>query len=627
MILAVTLIYLIMVAQFRSFLDPFIIMFAVPLGVIGVLGILWLTGTTFNIQSLMGGVFMIGIAVTNSILLVEFANRLREEGRSPLEAAIEAGSVRLRPIMMTALAMVFGLIPLALHEGDPTMPLARAVIGGLTASTALTIFVVPSLYVIFKGRVRPAANGQLSNEKGFPNMSRIIYRSSAGLAAIAAIVIAVVVLGNHQGVHPPSALAQSSQAGGKNTRSQSPADAVQVTAVTPTVEDLHRVTTQPAHLEAYEHTDIYAKASGFVSKVLVDIGDRVEQDQILAELWIPEMAQEEHQKAALVEQSRAAIKQAQARMESMQAMIAAAEAKLAESQSAIDQQEAEVAFRRSEHQRISDLVASRSVNESLQDEKLNQLQAAKAALAAATAQAQTAEANVTVERARMLQAQADVAMAEAQSDVAQANLEHVRILIKYAKIRAPYAGLITRRIADTGDFVASASHSKSEPLFTINRVDRLRIAFDIPESESAQIEIGQPTSLVIDALKGRTFPGQVRRMTRVLDPRTRTLHVEAELAEPDPALRPGMYGMISVTLAERPRTIMLPSRAIRFEENQPYVLIVNEGIVEKRPVKLGISDGTKTEILEGLSPNETVVLESRLPVRSGHRVQVATSRK
>lgn len=152
MILAVTLIYLIMVAQFRSFLDPFIIMFAVPLGIIGVLGILWLTNTTFNIQSLMGGVFMIGIAVTNSILLIEFANRLREEGRTPLDAAIEAGSTRLRPIMMTALAMIFGLIPLALHEGDPTMPLARAVIGGLAASTLLTIFVVPSLYVIFKGR-------------------------------------------------------------------------------------------------------------------------------------------------------------------------------------------------------------------------------------------------------------------------------------------------------------------------------------------------------------------------------------------------------------------------------------------------------------------------------------------
>ncbi|MEX1230476.1 MAG: efflux RND transporter permease subunit [Planctomycetaceae bacterium] len=161
MILAGTLIYLIMVAQFRSFLDPFIIMFAVPLGIIGVLLMLWATGTTFNVQSFMGVIFMIGIAVTNSILLVEFANRLRvEEGLSPLDAAIQSGSIRLRPIIMTALAMVMGLMPLALHEGDPTMPLARAVIGGLTASTVLTIFVVPCLYVIFKSRRRSADTEQ-----------------------------------------------------------------------------------------------------------------------------------------------------------------------------------------------------------------------------------------------------------------------------------------------------------------------------------------------------------------------------------------------------------------------------------------------------------------------------------
>jgi multidrug efflux pump subunit AcrB len=120
--------------------------------------ILWATGTTFNVQSFMGVIFMIGIAVTNSILLVEFANRLRDErGLSAFDAAIQSGNIRLRPIMMTALAMVMGLMPLALHEGDPTMPLARAVIGGLAASTVLTIFVVPCLYVIFKGSRRSAA--------------------------------------------------------------------------------------------------------------------------------------------------------------------------------------------------------------------------------------------------------------------------------------------------------------------------------------------------------------------------------------------------------------------------------------------------------------------------------------
>jgi multidrug efflux pump subunit AcrB len=153
LILAVILIYLIMVAQFRSFLDPFIILFAVPLGLIGVLAMLAATGTTLNVQSLMGVIFMVGIAVSNSILLVEFANRLRaERGLSAWDAAVESGRVRLRPILMTSLAAIVGLIPLALHEGEATMPLARAVIGGLSVSTALTIFVVPCLYVLFKGR-------------------------------------------------------------------------------------------------------------------------------------------------------------------------------------------------------------------------------------------------------------------------------------------------------------------------------------------------------------------------------------------------------------------------------------------------------------------------------------------
>jgi multidrug efflux pump subunit AcrB len=140
-----------MVAQLKSFVDPFIIMFAVPLGLIGVLGTLWITGTTLNVQSFMGVIFMVGIAVSNSILLVEFANRLRaEQNLSVADAALEAARVRLRPILMTSIAAVLALIPMALREGEATMPLARAVIGGLTVSTALTLFVVPALYTVAK---------------------------------------------------------------------------------------------------------------------------------------------------------------------------------------------------------------------------------------------------------------------------------------------------------------------------------------------------------------------------------------------------------------------------------------------------------------------------------------------
>ncbi len=150
LLMAVSLVYLIMVVQFRSFVDPLVIITAVPLGLIGVLWILWATGTTLNIQSLMGVIMMIGIAVSYSILYVDFANRRLAGGLSPREAIRTAGRARLRPILMTSLAAVLALAPMALTAGQATTPLARAGVGGVVASTVLTLFVVPSLYVSLK---------------------------------------------------------------------------------------------------------------------------------------------------------------------------------------------------------------------------------------------------------------------------------------------------------------------------------------------------------------------------------------------------------------------------------------------------------------------------------------------
>ncbi|MGH7163228.1 MAG: efflux RND transporter permease subunit [Planctomycetota bacterium] len=153
--LSAVLVYLVMVVQFRSFLDPFIVMFAVPLGFVGVAAALWLTGTNLSIQSLVGVIMMIGIVVAFSVLLVDHANRLREGGLSARDAVRGAAIARLRPILMTSLAAILGLLPMA-AEGGANIPLARAVIGGAAASTALSLFVVPILYVLLR-RARPDA--------------------------------------------------------------------------------------------------------------------------------------------------------------------------------------------------------------------------------------------------------------------------------------------------------------------------------------------------------------------------------------------------------------------------------------------------------------------------------------
>jgi len=149
--LSVILLYLILVAQFKSFKDPFLIMLAIPMGFIGVLLVLPLTGTTLNVMSLMGVLMLVGIAASNSILIVEFAHRLEEQGKSVEEAVITSCRVRLRPILMTSLATIIGMVPMALKLGtgsEQYAPLARAIIGGLTVSVVLTVFIVPAAYLL-----------------------------------------------------------------------------------------------------------------------------------------------------------------------------------------------------------------------------------------------------------------------------------------------------------------------------------------------------------------------------------------------------------------------------------------------------------------------------------------------
>ena len=161
-LVAAVLVYLVMMAQFRSFVDPLIIMLAVPLGFSGVLVVLYFTGTRIDIQSLIGALMMIGVVVNNSILLVEFANQLCQRGYDPKHAALAAAQIRLRPILMTTFAMVASMLPLSIHfapGGEAMIPLARAFIGGVLVSTFLTLFLVPCVYSLVKRDLVPEAAG------------------------------------------------------------------------------------------------------------------------------------------------------------------------------------------------------------------------------------------------------------------------------------------------------------------------------------------------------------------------------------------------------------------------------------------------------------------------------------
>jgi len=151
-VLAIVLVYLLMAANFQSWLEPFVITMAIPGALAGVLWMLVITGTTINVESLMGTIMAVGVGVANGNLLITFANEMHEEGHDPVTSAIEAGRIRFRPIIMTALAMILGMLPMALALGAGSAqnaPLGRAVIGGLIAATLMTLFVVPAIYSIF----------------------------------------------------------------------------------------------------------------------------------------------------------------------------------------------------------------------------------------------------------------------------------------------------------------------------------------------------------------------------------------------------------------------------------------------------------------------------------------------
>lgn len=156
--MAILLIYLVLAAQFESFVDPLIILFTVPMSLLGALSSLWLTGQTMNIFSQIGVIMLIGIVTKNGILIVEFANQHKAEGMSPLEAALEAAAARFRPIVMTTLTTILGILPIALSLGSASgsrQSLGVAVVGGLAVSTVLTLFVVPAVYALLSRRRAP----------------------------------------------------------------------------------------------------------------------------------------------------------------------------------------------------------------------------------------------------------------------------------------------------------------------------------------------------------------------------------------------------------------------------------------------------------------------------------------
>jgi RND family efflux transporter MFP subunit len=395
-----------------------------------------------------------------------------------------------------------------------------------------------------------------------------------------------------------------------------------VTAGPPARKTLKRFTTQPGKIEAFEETPLYAKVSGYVDKVLVDIGDRVKKDQILATLWVPELTDQLQQKEALVAQAEAEVKQAEAAIRAAEAAAATAAARVQESQAGIKRSEAEYERWKAESNRINELAASGSVTRKIADETLNQFRAADAARQEAQARVDSAKAALNESQANVENAKADLAAAAARRRVAEANLSQAKTMVNYTQITAPYDGVITRRAIDTRHFVQPPAGDGAMPLLVICAADTVRVFVDVPEMEAPLVDLKDAAAIQLQSLPGVEIQGEVTRTSWDLDPANRSLRVEIDIPNSEGQLRPGMYATASILLAERKEVLTLPVTAMVRDGREAFCYRVESGRVYRTPIQLGLRVGNEVEIVSGLKGNETVVLLRADSLKEAQAVEV-----
>ena len=388
-------------------------------------------------------------------------------------------------------------------------------------------------------------------------------------------------------------------------------------------QDVQVTSTQPATVRAYFSAAIQSRMSGYVSEVKADIGDAVKAGDVLAILSVPEMAQQRLVAAAQVTRQQAEEERAKAGIALAEANVQAFAALAAEAQSQLQQVAASVAAAEAEFVRTDDLVQRGSVQPRLLDEVRKRRDSELARKAAVASAIQSAEANIAVAKSKATAAVADLKAATAETAVKTAQLAEIDELIKYMTLTAPFDGVVTQRSVSPGDLVNDQHHST--PLFTIMQVDKVRIHIPVPEKDATFVTKGDAIRLTFPSFPAEEdLMATVTRLSGSLDPSTRTMLVEAEVANVDGKLIPGMFGQAVISLGTNVATNVLPARAVRFtEDGKAYVYIVSsDDQVSIASVTTGIDDGNTIEITSGISDGQKVIDVHLQRFTDGQQVRV-----
>ena len=367
---------------------------------------------------------------------------------------------------------------------------------------------------------------------------------------------------------------------------------------------------------------LFAKLPAYVQKFHWDIGDRVEQDKPLADLWIPELQDEVRQKEAMVVHAKAGVQQATDRGTRRREGGRHRGAGLREARAGTIRAWASTSDgSRSTRGSRSWRPAGASTAGWSTKRRMN-CSAAEAARGEAEAKVASAEAalverTVGVEKPRPIWPWPRPA-----SEMPKPTWPAAIHCSNYTQIRMPYTGIVIQRNVDRGDFVQPANIATAKPLFVVARNDMVRIFVDVPEMEAAQIEVGAKGVVHVQALPNRTIEGTVTRTSWALGA-NRTLRTELDVPNPQGCAPPGMYATAEIVLQEHAGVLTLPLSAVITVDKQAFCCCVENGAIARRPITLGLRTAQDVEVIGGLKGEELVVQAQAASLHEGQRVEVA----
>jgi RND family efflux transporter MFP subunit len=321
-----------------------------------------------------------------------------------------------------------------------------------------------------------------------------------------------------------------------------------------------------ATLEAFEETDLFAKISGYVTDVRVDIGDHVKAGQVLSVIYVPEMEKE---------------------LAEAEAQLASKQSSLESARRGLDHYKANITLQNALLKRREELGdAGHFISDRVLDE---------------------VRANAEIAKADLGVAEANSALAADQVDLATATVEKIKTLLAYRQIVAPFDGVVARRLVNRGDLVQAATATRTTPLFTVQRIDIIRVFCDVPEDDVPHLHIADPAIVKPLGFDGKPFIGKVTRFSTRLSPETRNMRTEIDLSNPEERLYPGMYAEVSLEMNRRPDVLTVPAAAVGSDGDGNFVYTVTNDRITRLAIKIGLTDTGHIEVTADL-PEETPVV-------------------